>query len=185
MHTALRHRLVVVFASACLVVVGTQASAQTPAPIGAAPAVAAQVEQLGFISGPWQGALGDRTIEQYWSAPLGNSMVAMYRNVQNGQARLYELLVIEAEGDSVALRIKHFAPGPGLVGRQEKDAAISHKLVRIGKDTAEFEGTGENPNRVIFTRTSPTALTIRVERMRDGALTGTDFNYVTVSGPKS
>lgn len=145
--------------------------------IGTAPAAKATVAQLAFISGPWTGMLGDRTIEQHWTAPLGTSMVAMYRNVESGQPRLYELLAIEQDGDGVALRIKHFAPGPGLVGRQEKDGAINHRLVRVEGQTAVFEGTGGNPNRVIFTRTSPDALTIRVERVRDGALAGTDFNY--------
>ncbi len=145
--------------------------------IGTAPAIAAKVSQLDFIAGPWTGTLGDRTIEQHWSAPLGNSMVAMYRNVQDGEVRLYELLVMEQEGEGIALRIKHFAPGAGLVGRQEKDVSVDHRLVALKQQSAVFEGTGPNPTRVTFTRTSPQALVIRVERMRDGALTGTDFNY--------
>jgi hypothetical protein len=142
--------------------------AHAQAPIGDAPPAKATISQLSFIAGPWTGMLGDRTIEQHWSAPLGNSMVAMYRNVQDGQARLYELLVIEQDGEGIALRIKHFAPGAGLVGRQAKDEAVTHKLVRVEEQMAVFEGTGENPARVTFTRTSPEALSIVVERMRDG-----------------
>jgi hypothetical protein len=166
------------FGSLLVVLAATSVHAQ-PA-IGTAPAAKATVSQLAFISGPWTGTLGDRTIEQHWSAPLGDSMVAMYRNVQDGKVRLYELLVMEQEGEGVALRIKHFAPGAGLVGRQEKDASINHRLVKVEGQTAVFEGTGANPNRVIFTRTSPDALTIRVERVRDGALAGTDFNYTKI-----
>jgi len=145
--------------------------------IGSAPPAKAAIDQLAFISGPWTGTLGDRTIEQHWTAPLGTSMLAMYRNVQDGQPRLYELLAIEQEGDSLVLRIKHFAPGEGLVGRQEKDVAVTHRLVKVEGQTAVFEGTGPNPNRVIFTRTSADGLTIRVERLRDGAIAGTDFQY--------
>lgn len=155
-------------------------SAHAQAPIGGAPAAKATVSQLAFIAGPWTGTLGDRTIEQHWSAPLGNSMVAMYRNVQDGQARLYELLVIEQDGEGVALRIKHFAPGVGLVGRQAKEEAVNHKLVRVEGQTAVFEGTGENPTRVTFTRTSPDALSIVVERMRDGAPVATTFPYTRI-----
>ena len=166
------------FGSLLTVLVATHVHAQ-PA-IGAAPAAKATVSQLAFIAGPWTGTLGDRTIEQHWSAPLGDSMVAMYRNVQDGKVRLYELLVMEQEGEGVALRIKHFAPGAGLVGRQEKDVSINHRLVKVEGQTAVFEGTGTNPNRVIFTRTSPHALTIRVERVRDGALAGTDLNYTRI-----
>lgn len=155
-------------------------SAHAQAPIGDAPAAKATVSQLAFITGPWTGTMGDRTIEQHWSAPLGNSMVAMYRNVQDGQARLYELLVIEQEGEGVALRIKHFAPGAGLVGRQAKDEAVNHTLVRVEGETAVFEGTGENPTRVTFTRTSPEALSIVVERMRDGKPVATTFPYTRI-----
>ncbi len=155
-------------------------SAHAQAPIGAAPAAKATVSQLAFIAGPWTGTLGDRTIEQHWSAPLGNSMVAMYRNVQDGQARLYELLVIEQDGEGVALRIKHFAPGTGLAGRQAREEAVNHKLVRVDEQTAVFEGTGENPTRVTFTRTSPEALSIVVERMRDGQPVATTFPYTRI-----
>ena len=158
----------------------TLPSAYAQATFGDAPAVKATVSQLAFITGPWTGTMGDRTIEQHWSAPLGDSMVAMYRNVQDGQARLYELLVIEQEGEGVALRIKHFAPGPGLVGRQAKDEAVNHKLVRVEAQTAVFEGTGENPTRVTFTRTSPDALSIVVERMRDGKPVATTFPYTRI-----
>lgn len=180
MSTALLSRLALRLCAASLALAAAATPTRAQDAIGTAPAAKATVAQLAFISGPWTGMLGDRTIEQHWTAPLGTSMLAMYRNVQNGQAALYELLAIEQEGDGVALRIKHFAPGPGLVGRQEKDVAINHRLVRIEGQMAVFEGTGENPNRVIFTRTSPDALTIRVERVRDGALTGTDFNYTRV-----
>ena len=50
---------------------------------------------------PWSGTLGDRTIEQHWSAPAGNSIVAMYRSIRTNQVTIYELLAIEQEGDAV------------------------------------------------------------------------------------
>ena len=66
--------------------------AQTP--IGSAPPAKATVSQVAFIAGAWVGTLGDRTIEQHWMEPLGSSMIAMYRNVQGTEPRLYELLAI-------------------------------------------------------------------------------------------
>lgn len=182
MSHALITRLLVRFTLSLVIVAAAVPSATAQEAIGSAPPVKATVDQLAFISGPWTGTLGDRTIEQHWMAPLGTSMLAMYRNVRDGQPGLYELLAIEQDGDGLVLRIKHFAPGAGLVGRQEKDAAITHRLVRLSGQTAVFEGTGESPNRVIFTRTSPDALTIRVERLRDGAIAGTDFNYTRIEG---
>ena len=79
--------------------------------------------------------------------PAGTSMVAMYRSLQNDRATLYELLAIEEDGGSLMLRIKHFGPGQGLPGREAKEEAIEHALVRVEGKTAVFEGTGaDNPS---------------------------------------
>jgi hypothetical protein len=160
--------------------VSAQASqaAQPVVAIGSAPRAKATLAQVGWIAGPWGGMLGDRRIEQHWMAPSASSMVAMYRSIQNDRATLYELLAIEQDGESLMLRIKHFAPGPGLVGREAKDESIDHALVRVDGRTAVFEGTAtENPARVTFTSPDPDTLTITVERMRDGKLVPTDFRY--------
>jgi hypothetical protein len=166
--------------AAGLVGMAPRVSAQpaAAAAIGSAPKAKATLEQVAWIAGPWVGTLGDRRIEQHWMAPAANSMVAMYRSIQKDRATLYELLAIEQDGESLMLRIKHFAPGAGLAGREAKDEAIEHALVRVDGRTAVFEGTGaENPSRVIFTSPDADTLTITVERMRDGKLVPTDFRY--------
>ncbi|HTV02067.1 MAG TPA: DUF6265 family protein [Luteitalea sp.] len=164
--------------AALVLALGASAFAQSP--IGTAPAATATIQQVAFIAGQWTGTLGDRTIEQHWMAPLGTSMVAMYRNVQGTEPKLYELLAIEQEGTGLVLRIKHFAPGAGLAGRQPQGESINHKLVKVEGQTATFEGIGENPNRVIFTRKSADDLDIVVERMRDGKVQSTVFAYTKV-----
>jgi hypothetical protein len=153
-------------------------SAEQAAAIGSAPRAKATLDQTAFIAGRWGGMLGDRKIEQHWMAPAATSMVGMYRSIQKERATLYELLAIEQDGESLVLRIKHFAPGPGLAGREGKDESIDHALVRVDGRTAVFEGIGaENPARVTFTSPDADTLTITVERMRDGKLVPTDFKY--------
>jgi hypothetical protein len=156
---------------------GVRMGGQEAAAIGSAPKAKAALGQVAWIAGPWRGMLGDRQIEQHWMTPAANSMVAMYRSIQGERATLYELLAIEQDGESLMLRIKHFAPGAGLAGREEKDQSIDHALVRVDGRTAVFEGTGANPSRVTFTSPNPDTLTITVERMRDGKLAATDFKY--------
>lgn len=156
--------------------VATPAFAQAAGSAAVTP-VKARVRDLAWIAGAWTGTLGDRTIEQHWSAPLGNSIVAMYRSVRNDEAQLYELLAIEQQGDGVVLRIKHFSPGPGLAGREAKDVSIDHALVSLGDRTAVFQGTGEGPARVSFSSPTPETLTILVQRQRDGAPVSTEFKY--------
>lgn len=178
-------------AALCGMLVGAavHASAQvqpatvTAAPMSAAPAQPAKtpptkatVQQLAWVAGAWRGTLGDRTVEQHWSAPLGNSIVAMYRSVQGDRALLYELLAIEQEGEGVFLRIKHFAPGAGLVGREV--ASVDHALIRVSENSAVFEGTSaDNPARITFTKPDADTLTIVVERKPDGAPVSTEFKY--------
>ena len=161
-----------------IVLSGMAASAQAPEAIGTAGPARASVEQLAWVAGNWTGTLGDRTIQQHWTAPLAGSMIATYRSIRENRPTLYELLAIEQEGDGVVLRIKHFAPGPGLVSQEAKDESMNHPLVRLDGRTAVFEGgAAANPARITFTSPDPSALTITVERRRDGALTSTDFRY--------
>jgi hypothetical protein len=168
---------------------GGAASAQTPAPSAgpgqrpAAPTPAtATIDQVAWIAGAWSGKLNDRIIEQHWMTPLGGSMVAMYRSIRDNKPTLYELLAIETEGSGLALRIKHFAPGVGLVSQEAKEESANHTLVRVEDRKAVFEAaTATGPVRVTFTSPDPATLTIVVERQRDGKPVSTDFNYKRVA----
>ena len=148
-----------------------QTAAAAPAPIKA------KVEQLAWVTGAWTATVGDRTVEQHWMAPAGHAIVAMFRSIQNDQPQLYELLAIEQEGDAVVLRIKHFAPGRGLVGREAKDESANLVLVSLEGRSAVFQSTADSSARTSFTSPDPQTLTIVVTRMRDGAPVSTDFNY--------
>jgi hypothetical protein len=170
-----RHLTRVLVSLALLPVAAVTQSSNTPA------AARASVDQLGWVAGAWTGTLGDRTVEQHWSAPLAGSIVAMYRSVRGGKPTLYELLAIENDGDRVVLRIKHFAPGAGLVSQEAKDQSMDHTLVSVGDRTAVFVGgTPESPVRITFTSPDPAALNITVERQRDGKPVSTEFKYTRI-----
>jgi hypothetical protein len=158
------------------------ATARGQAPAGAAPPLKATVEQLAWVAGAWTGTLGDRTIEQHWSAPLGGSIIAMYRSIQGNRATLYELLAIEQEGEGVVLRIKHFAPGPGLVSREAKDESANNRLVSLEGRRAVFEGgDAAAPVRITFTSSDPSTLTIVSERRVDGKATTREYKYKRIT----
>jgi hypothetical protein len=140
------------------------------------------LDRLSWVTGAWTGTLGDRIIEQHWSAPLAGSIVAMYRSIQKDKTTLYELLAMEQLGDGVVLRIKHFAPGPGLVSREARDQSIDHTLVSLEGEKAVFiGGDAASPIRITFTRKGTDALDIVVERRRDGAPVSTTFNYKRIA----
>jgi hypothetical protein len=145
--------------------------------IGTAPPAKATITQVAWITGLWTGMLGDRHIEQHWMAPVGPSMVAAYRNLQGTKPMLYELLAIEEQDGGLVLRIKHFSPGPGLASREAQGEAAEHRLVKVQGEMAVFESTGTNAVRITFSKASPDALSIVVERMRDGQPSKTLFPY--------
>lgn len=167
---------------ACRVMAGVllmnvPAGAQSAAPAH----VEATVDQLAWIAGAWTGTLNGRTIEQHWSAPLAGSIIAMYRSVSADRPTLYELLALENQDGGVVLRIKHFAPGPGLVGREAKDVSADHTLVRLQERTAVFEGgTASSPVRVTFESPDAATLNITVERQRDAKPVSTVFKYTRI-----
>ena len=169
----------VVRAGMCvLAVTGLAVAGRAQEPAAAPVAAKATVAQLAWIAGPWSGTLKDRTIEQHWMTPNGGSMVGMYRSIRDGRASLYELLAIEERGDEVYLRIKHFAPGPGLVSQEAKDQSADHALVKAESRTAVFVGSaGGGPVRVTFNSPDQDTLTITVERQRDGKAVATEFPY--------
>jgi hypothetical protein len=164
-----------------LLATAVAAEAQGTAPPGPAKA---SVDQAAWISGAWSGTLGDRTIEQHWMTPLAGSMVGMYRSIRDSKPTLYEILAIEQDGEGLALRIKHFAPGAGLVGQEAKDESMNHALVSIEQRKAVFEAaTPAGPVRVTFSSPDAASLTIVVERQREGKPVATEFKYKKVARP--
>ena len=165
-----------------LLIAGVCAQAQTPPSAAATPPAKATVDQLGWVAGAWRGTLNDRTIEQTWSAPLAGSMIAMYRSIRDNKATLYELLAMEQSGDGVVLRIKHFAPGAGLVSQEAKDQSADHTLVKLDGRTAVFEGgAAGSPARITFNSPDPSTLNITVERQREGKPVSTEFRYKRIN----
>ena len=174
----MKSQTVVRGALCALILFSAAGGARAQTPPGPPAAVEASLDGLAWITGGWTGTLGDRTIEQHWSAPLGGSMLAMYRSIRADRATLYELLAIEQDADGIVLRIKHFAPGPGLVSQEAKDQSIDHRLVSVEGRTAVFMGVAaENPARITFSSPDPGRLTISVEREREGKRVATEFNY--------
>lgn len=103
--------------------------------------IAAPIESLDWICGRWVGERGSDRFEEWWSEPDGGTMVGMFRWLHDEAPRFYELLTVEPEGDGLAWRIKHF--DPGLVGWEERDAAVTLDLVRLDRGEAVFLKRGD------------------------------------------
>ncbi|MBI4747052.1 MAG: hypothetical protein HY774_01065 [Acidobacteria bacterium] len=129
--------------------------------------------ELAFIAGTWQGELGGGATEEQWNPPSGDSMMGMFRYVQNGKAVFYEFMLIEQTPDGPVLRLRHF--NPRLVAWEDKTGTLNFPLVEFRKNYAVFDH--DSKERLIFHRKSADSLTITLEKTKDGQKTAEAFNY--------
>ena len=73
-----------------LLLSGTLAQAQKPA-----------LSDLAWLAGSWSGTTRGIEMEEHWTAPKGNSMVGLHRDVGKGRTMLFEFLRIEQQGDQI------------------------------------------------------------------------------------
>jgi hypothetical protein len=135
------------------------ARAQAPAP------TAARVADLRWIAGHWVDATGGAHSEETWTEPRDGNMLGMWRLLQGGRARIFELLALSDEADGgVALRLRHF--DPRLVGREDKESPVTFRLTSLEKDGATFDGppTAKGPLRLTYRRTGPRTLAVTLDK---------------------
>lgn len=103
----------------------------------------AGLDAVAWMSGHWTGeALGGIT-EEFWTPPLGGSMMFAFKLVVDGEVRFYELGYIKEINNTLLLQLKHF--DQGLKGWEEKEVTIDFPLVKIEGNRAYFDGmTFEN-----------------------------------------
>ncbi len=117
------------------------------------------------MTGHWIGGDPGELSEEVWSAPEGDSMMGMWRLVEKGQTRIYEMLTLTQEGDRVVLRIRHFSPK--LVAREDKDRALELSLVAKRSNQAVFESSEFNVQgavRLTYRRPTPETLISILEK---------------------
>src|SRR5262245_24603038 len=56
---------------------------------------------LAWISGSWTGTTGGVEMEEHWTAPKGNSMIGIHRDVVKTKTAAFEFLRIEMQKDQI------------------------------------------------------------------------------------
>lgn len=84
---------------------GQPAPATTAAPAKADPA---KLAALAFLKGTWSGTMNGDPVEETWSAPIGDTIIGMFRWQHDGATTMYELLAIKNEPEGPTLRLRHF-----------------------------------------------------------------------------
>lgn len=141
-----------------------------------APLRTATLRDVAFIAGRWEGELDGGRTEEWWTPAAGDNMTGMFRYVKDGSAVFYELMTIERTAEGPVLRLRHF--GPGLVAWEEKEGATVWPLVELGDGRAVFE-LPDGEKRLVYRRAGPSALTVTLEKLLNGAWTSQQFAFTT------
>lgn len=120
----------------------------------------ARVADLAWMSGSWAGPLGDQTLEENWTHPVGGSIASLIRFTGSGKTGLIELIVIEEEGGSLVFRVRQFSPG--FIPRSVEPQTML--LTEIGDRRVRFEATEPGELKSLtYTRPAPDLFNIDVE----------------------
>ncbi len=123
-----------------------------------APARAASLASLAWMTGSWSGIQDGVTSEEHWSTPQGGLMLGMHRDVKEGRAVSFEFLRVVARGDSlvyVALpRGRNETPFPMK--------SLAGKRVVFENPQHDF------PQRILYWQTRPNELHARIEGTLNG-----------------
>jgi len=73
-----------------------------------APASAASLKDLAFLTGAWTSDRSGFVIEETWTDAKANVIVGASRGVQNGAVRFLRFAVVEEAADGVLMRFKRY-----------------------------------------------------------------------------
>ena len=167
MHGNILARIVAIAAFAIALTFGVYAagggSEAEPKPKPERTYAKAKITDLSWMQGRWVGKINDDPVEEVWGPPAGDGMVGMFRWTKSNQTWMCELLTIIQEEGTLVFRFKHF--DRQMVGWEEKDKALTFKLLRHEPNEAVFDQIGGNvPWRYIYRKTAADALTVRFEQ---------------------
>jgi hypothetical protein len=113
---------------------------------------AASIDQLAWMSGTWQVALGPNTLEEHWVAPTGGSIAAMVR-MYGESTSMFEVITIEEKDGTLAMTVQQWDTGfePRMPEAQQLI------LSEISDQRVMFEAVTEGPmNKLGYSRSGDT-----------------------------
>lgn len=163
---------VLVFAAICIPFSATGQSLKTEHTVKldkGAISPTANIEQMSWMTGAWQGEAFGGTVDEVWSQPAGGAMMGMFRLVQGDKTGFYELMTFVEESGTLVFRLKHF--NADLKGWEEKAETVDFALVALEENVAFFDG-------ITFQRVDDTSLNIYLaSENKEGGFDELIFNY--------
>jgi len=127
-----------------------------------------KVEQLGWLEGYWTAEKWGGTVDEYWSSPAGNSIIGMFRFVNDGEVQFTEHWMISEYDGKLSLRLRHF--NPDFTGWEEKDEFVEFPLIEMGEYFIQFEG-------LIYELTGKNEMTVTLDMKQGDKIVQEIFSY--------
>ncbi len=140
---------------------GSSPAQRPPAPVVTGPLV----QDFAFLTGRWRGGITGGLFDEEWSQPSSDSMMGMFRYMENGKVQFYEFMVIETSPGGPELHVRHF--DPGLTGWEEKGAPLTYTVDSATENQVVFVNADKS-STITYRRSSPVTLTEVLEREAGG-----------------
>lgn len=140
-------------------------------PVRAGKAVAT-LEDFAWLAGSWMQETERATTEEHWTDVRGGTMLGMFRLTVAGTARMHELILLEQEGDSVVMRLRHF----GASMRAWEEEPIVFRLTESAEGVYLFTQEDVPTTTLEYRRTEDGSLVVTLSKRNDeGAVQRTRF----------
>ncbi len=125
------------------------------------------LNDLAWMAGSWIGESRGIQMEEHWTAPKGNSMVGLHRDVGKGRTLLFEFLRIEQQGDQIVY----------LSMPNGRSPATPFALKEISGTRVVFENPKHDfPQRIIYWKDG-NDLRARIEGTQNGKTGGEEWRW--------
>ena len=129
----------------------------------------ASLADVAWIAGNWKGQAFGGEVEENWSIPSGDSMMATFKLIKGGKVSFYEIEIIRELNQTLVLQLKHF--NGDLKGWEAKDDTVDFPLVKITDTSVYFDG-------MTFEKRSENQMDVYVlMHQKDGAVHELKFEY--------
>lgn len=128
----------------------------------------ATLDQVKWIAGHWKGEAFGGITEEFWSPPLGDSMMFSFKLVVDNKVVFYELGGIRVLNNTLVLQLKHF--DNEFKGWEEKEETVDFKLIKIEKNKIYFD-------EFTFEKISDSEMNLYVVIDENGKKEEVTFNY--------
>jgi len=137
--------------------------------VATASAQTQDLTQLAWMAGTWVGTQDRLEMEEHWTAPKGNLMLGLHRDVSGDRAVSFEFLRIEKTNDGIA-----------YIAQPQGRPPTPFRLVESSPNRVIFENKAHDfPQRIIYWAERDT-LHARVEGVQNGRQQSMEWTWVKI-----